>query len=225
MPCGPCVGFGTDRKTHCRRCRAVRRCHPTPNSSADIPDSDGDQLTDQEEVSDWWGSDSYEIAHGWNPLVFDENTNGIPDSWEMAFPGTNLYADADGDGISNYDELMQNSNPYSSGSTTAQPYVLRYESSMPGWVNDGMTDVGLEGWVKCYFEGLKTNLDLCVWVQEGRTQEQFRVEWRNATLKGIHWLNDQEVVTSASAEANTRPYLLVQDLGLQPNFTNTLGGE
>ena len=255
--------------------------NPTPNPFADISDSDGDGLTDQEEltgsrnpygeptnphnadsdgdglsdyaecithgtnpntwatdgdiypwpppsgaVSDWWGSDSYEIANGWNPLVFDENTNGIPDSWEMAFPGTSLYEHADNDGIPNYDELMQNSDPHDPDSHTAQPYVIRYESSMPGWVNDGMTDIGLEGWVKTYFEGLKTDMDLCVWVKEGRTQEQFRVEWRGATQKGIHWFNDyREVVTGASAGTNTRPYLLVQDLGQRPDFTSMLGGE
>ena len=254
--------------------------NPTPNPFADISDSDGDGLTDEEELtgsrnpygeptnphnadsdgdglsdyaecithgtnpntwatdddiypwpppsgaaSDWWGSDSYEIANGWNPLNPDENTNGIPDSWEMAFPGTNLYGHADNDGISNFDELMQNSDPNDPNSATSQPYVLRYEPSMPGWANDGMKDIGLRGWVKIHFEDLKTNLDLCVWVQEGRTQEQFRVEWRGATQKGIHWLSDQEVVTSASAEANTQPYLFVQDLGQRPDFTNTPGGE
>lgn len=255
---------------------------PTTNSAAETPDTDGDGLTDQEEltgsenphgqptnplnadsdgdglgdyaecatfgtdpntwatdgdlfpwpptnnfaVSNWWGSDSYETAHGWNPLVFDENTNGIPDSWEMAFPGTNLYADADGDTISNLDELEQNSNPFDSGSTLAQPFVLRFESSLPGWVNDGETDVGLKGWVKVYFEGLKTNIDLCVWVKEGQTQEEFKVEWTGAILNGETWLNNnREVITRASAAANSNPFLLVQDLGLHPDYTNTLGGE
>ena len=51
------------------------------------------------------------------------------------------------------------------------------------------------------------------------------MEWRGATQKGIHWLSDQEVVTSASAEANTQPYLFVQDLGQRSDFTNTPGGE
>lgn len=254
---------------------------PVPDSSADIPDSDGDGLTDQEEltgslnpyggptdrhnadsdgdglsdfyecltsgtnpntwatdgdifpwpppsgaVSDWWGSDSYEMTNGWNPLVFDENSNGIPDSWEMAFPGTNLYADADNDGLSNYDELLQNSNPYSSDSTTAQPFVLRYESSIPDWLNDGMQDVGLKGWVNVYFEQLKTSVGLCVMVTEGMTQEQFKVEWHDVTFESAPiWLNNQKVLTGASADAGARPYLHIEDLGLHPEYTATLGGE
>jgi hypothetical protein len=192
--------------------------------------TDGDLFpwppTNNYAVSNWWGSDSYETANGWNPLVYDENTNSIPDSWEMAFPGTNLYADADGDGISNYDELTQNSDPFDDTSTAAQPFVVRFESSLPGWENDGLTDVGLNGWVKIYFEGLKTNADLCVWVKECRTQEEFRVEWLDANHKNTTWYNDdREVITSASALAGSRPYLLVQDLGLHPDYTSTLGGE
>ena len=254
---------------------------PVPNSSSDIPDSDGDGLTDQEELTgslnpygeptdrhnadsdgdglsdyaecitygtnpntwatdgdifpwpppsgaatNWWGSDSYEIANDWNPLVFDENTNGIPDSWEMAFPGTNLYADADGDGISNFDELMQNSNPYSSDSITAQPYVIRYESSIPGWANDGMQDVGLNGWVKVYFEQLKTSVGLCAIVTEGVVPEPFKVEWHDVIFESAPiWINEQKVLTGASADADGRPYLRIEDLGLRPDFTATLGGE
>ena len=254
---------------------------PVPGSSDDIPDSDGDGLTDQEEltgsqnpygeptdrhnadsdgdglsdfyecntsdtnpntwatdgdifpwpppsgaVSNWWGSDSYELANGWDPQIFDENTNGIPDSWEMAFPGTNLYADADNDGISNYDELLQNSDPNSSDSTTAQPFVLRYESSIPGWANDGMQDVGLKGWVNVYFEQLKTSLGLCAIVTEGMTQEQFKVEWHDVTFESAPiWINEQKVLTGASADADTRPYLHIEDLGLHPDYTSTLGGE
>ena len=133
-------------------------------------------------VSNWWGSDSYELANGWDPLIYDENTNGIPDSWEMAFPGTNLYADADGDGISNYDELGQNSDPFSTNSVSPEPYVVVYQSSKPGWVNNGLVDVGLNGWVKIYFSGLKTNTCLGVWVKECSTQEEFKVEWFDATL-------------------------------------------
>ena len=192
--------------------------------------TDGDLFpfppTNNYAVSNWWGSDSYELANGWDPLIYDENTNGIPDSWEMAFPGTNLYADADGDGISNYDELEQNSDPFSTNSVSPEPYVVVYQSSKPGWVNNGLVDVGLNGWVKIYFSGLKTNTCLGVWVKECSTQEEFKVEWIDATLNGSVWLNEnREVVTSASAEANSHPYLLIQDLGLHPDFTATLGGE
>ena len=255
---------------------------PTPTSSTNALDSDGDGLTDQQEltgcenpydeptnqhnpdsdgdglgdyvecetystdpntwatdgdlfpwpptnnfaVSNWWGSDSYELANGWDPLIYDENTNEIPDSWEMAFPGTNLYADADGDGVSNYDELDQNSDPFSTNSVSPEPYVVVYQSSKPGWVNNGLVDVGLNGWVKIYFLGLKTNTSLCVWVKECSTQEEFRVEWFDATLNGSVWLNEnREVITSASADTNSRPYLLIQDLGWHPDFSATLGGE
>jgi hypothetical protein len=144
----------------------------------------------------------------------------------MAFPGTNLYADADGDGISNYDELGQNSNPNSTNSVFPEQYVVVYQSSKLGWVNNGLVDVGLNGWVKIYFAGLKTNTSLCVWVKECSTQEEFRVEWYDATLNDSVWLNEKrEVITSASATAFSCPYLLIQDLGWHPDFTATLGGE
>lgn len=254
---------------------------PTTNSAAETPDTDGDGLSDQTELtgssnvwgeatnplhadtdgdglgdydeciahgtdpntwatdgdifpwpptnnvaSNWWGSDSYELNNGWNPLVYDENTNGIPDSWEMAFPGTNLYADADDDDISNFDELMQNSNPYDNAATNAQPYIVRFESSKPGWINNGLVDVGLSGWVKIYFAGLKADTDLCVWVKECSTQEEFKVEWFDAAHNGTTWLNEgREAFTCASALADSRPYLLVQDLGWHPDFISTLGGE
>ena len=252
---------------------------PVPNSSSDIPDSDGDGLTDQEEltgsqnpygeptdrhnadsdgdglsdydecitygtnpnawatdgdifpwpppsgaVSNWWGSDPYELANGWDPLVFDENTNGIPDSWEMAFPGTNLYADADNDGISNYDELLQNSNPYDDESVAPQPYVLVYETTRPGWVNgDPANDIGLLGSVKVRFTGVKTNQSVCVWIKEGNVAEEFGAEWFYAEPSGSTSLSSQELLTGASISNNS--YLLITDTGLHPEYTGYLGGE
>lgn len=104
------------------------------------PDSDGDGLNDYEEccvyhtnpgtwtsdgdiypwipqgtpVREWPGSDPYEIEHGWNPLVADENGNGIPDSWEMVFGTEELLggSDHDGDGIPDLDEMRRNCNPW-----------------------------------------------------------------------------------------------------------------
>ena len=256
------------------------RSAPQPRASLDIPDTDGDGLTDQEELTgsrnpygeptdylnadsdgdglsdydecvvhgtnpntwatdgdifpwpppsglavDWWGSDSYEIANGWNPLVADENANGIPDSWEMAFPGTNLFADADGDGVSNVDELEQNSDPFDDTSSEPQAYVLRFEATEEGWSNDGTSDIGLNGEVKVYFTGLKEETDVTVWVREGSILEEFTVTWDGATPKGETWVGAQEVFTSATLPANSTPYLLIQDAGLHPHFTNTLGGE
>lgn len=103
------------------------------------PDSDGDGLSDRDEccvhhtnpntwasdgdiypwtpqgtpVREWPGSDPYEIEHGWNPFAADENTNGIPDSWEMML-GTDALlggADSDGDGIPDLEEMRSNRNP------------------------------------------------------------------------------------------------------------------
>jgi len=202
----------------------------TYNTDPNTWATDGDLFpwppTNNYAVSNWWGSDSYETDNGWDPLVYDENTNGIPDSWEMAFVGTNLYGDADGDGISNYDELMQNSDPFDDSSTLAQPFVLRFESSLPGWENDGITDVGLNGWVNVYFEQLKTSVGICAMVTEGVTQEQFKVEWFDVVQEGVPlWISDQEVLVGASAEAGSRPYLHIEDLGMHPEYFNTLGGE
>ncbi len=60
-------------------------------------------------VKNWWGSDPYEIAHGWDPFDPDENTNGVSDGWEMSFK--NLDGDEDGDGLSNRKEMQMNLNP------------------------------------------------------------------------------------------------------------------
>ena len=176
-------------------------------------------------ASNWWGSDSYELNNGWNPLVYDENTNGIPDSWEMAFPGTNLYADADGDGVTNLFEILQNSNPYDPNSTNAQPYVLRFESSKLGWTNSGTVDVGLRGWVKVNFLGITTNVDVCLWIVEGSNAEPFTVTWSDVANGTVTVVDDQHTIATASLAPGTSPSLRMQDNGARPNYTNTLGGE
>lgn len=113
------------------------------------PDSDGDGLSEREEccvyhtnpgtwtsdgdiypwipqgtpVREWPGSDPYEIEHGWNPLVADENENGIPDSWEMVFGTEALLggSDKDGDGLSDLEELRSNRNPWPGGPVQKRP--------------------------------------------------------------------------------------------------------
>jgi hypothetical protein len=97
---------------------------------------------------------------------------------------------------------------------------------MPGWANSGMTDIGLEGWVKVYFENLKSDATLCLWVTEGNVQEEFHVEWLDAESRGTFWLdNNRTVLTSADVLDGMYPCLLVQDAGQRPDFTGKLGGE
>ena len=86
--------------------------HTNPNSWA----SDDDiypWIPQGTPVHEWPGSDPYELEHGWNPLVADENANGIPDSWEMVFGTGNLLggADSNGNGIPDLHELRSNRNP------------------------------------------------------------------------------------------------------------------
>jgi|LSQX01.2.fsa_nt_gb hypothetical protein len=58
------------------------------------------------------------------------------------------------------------------------------------------------------------------------TQEQFKVEWHDTTQEGSpFWVNEQQVLLGASVEVGSRPYLHIEDLGMHPEYTNTLGGE
>ena len=207
------------------------------------PDSDGDGLNDYAEcvghatnpnswasdgdvypwpppsglVADWPGTDPYEIAHGWNPLVPDQNANGVPDSWEMAF--ANLSADADGDGISNRNELLQNSNPNDAASFSARPFVLRFESSSGVWTNNGLQNVEIDGWLNVHFERLTTNVSVGLSISENANSNPFLVEWSNAASAGDPvWIDPNNVFASASLEAGSRPHLRIQNLGPPPGF-------
>ncbi|HUT99245.1 MAG TPA: lectin-like protein, partial [bacterium] len=71
-----------------------------PNS----PDSDGDGLTDPEE-----------LAAGTDPLLRDTDGDHMPDQWEVEY-GTNALiaddtADPDSDGLTNFDEFRYHTNP------------------------------------------------------------------------------------------------------------------
>ena len=217
-------------------------------------DSDGDGLTDSEEcllygtnpnawatdgdiypwmpagtvASNWPGSDSFEVASAfWNPTVEDQNTNGIPDSWEMAFAswGLDIEGDADGDGMGNLAEIRQNSNPRDAADSTAKPFVVRFESSLPEWENNGMCDVGMKGWVRMCFEGVREDVPAAVWVTEGAQTEPFAITCAALPVWNLEFTDSQHAIATLRLEAGTRPFLQVRDSGLWPNFGNTTGGE
>ena len=197
-----------------------------PNSWA----SDGDiwpWMPSGTSVTNWPGSDSWEVVHGHNPTNADENANGIPDTWEWMVSWNSLMndGDTDGDGISDWDELHQNSNPLDAGDSDAKPYVVHYEATLPGWENGAVTnDIGLRGEVCVRFIGAMPGQGVLVRVTEGNVQEEFTLEWKGADpIATFEGGNPSEWYTSASLKRNS--VLVVKDSGLHPDFINTLGGE
>lgn len=216
-------------------------------------DSDGDGLSDSEEclvygtnpntwatdgdiypwmpgitvVSNWPGSDSFEVASGkWDPTVADQNTNGIPDSWEMAFDvlGLDFEGDADGDGVANLSEVRQNSNPLDASDFEAKRYAVMMESSRPGWVNGASNnDVGLGGWVRLHFYG-SGDAGVVVWAEEGYISEPFTLRWDGA-VNGDTEIPAGEDYGLAWGLLTGEASLTIQDSALRPNFINTEGGE
>ncbi len=178
-------------------------------------------------VPDWPGSDAWELANGHNPTDADENTNGIPDTWEWMVGLDNLLggADSDGDGISDWDEMQQNSNPLDSGDIGARPYVVLYEASRPGWENGVATnDIGLFGEVRVRFLGAHDGQGVLVKVREGYYREPFTLQWKGAkpvaTFEG-----ETPSVWYSSACLAGNSMLVVKDAGKHPEYVNTLGGE
>ncbi|MBR6021463.1 MAG: lamin tail domain-containing protein [Kiritimatiellae bacterium] len=225
-------------------------------------DSDGDGLGDYEEcvlhgtnpnawasdgdiwpwavpgtaVSNWPGSDSFELANGWNPLVADENTNGIPDSWEMAMVPTNIPSapgaafwlqgvDSDGDGVDNLAEMGQNSNPTDVNDSTPHDYTSHFESSCPGWTN-GLIDnnVGFRGWVKLVFDSVAPGSCIGVKVSDGNVLEEFDLTWSGAD-ELARFAGDTAKTQYISGIVTHNACLKVQDAGLHPHEGATQGGE
>ncbi len=87
---------------------AVRSARPSSKE-----DSDGDGLTDEEEV-----------LLGLNPNNADTDGDGIPDGYELGYGTNPLLADTDGDGYSDFEELQMGSDPLNA-------------SSVPGSGDDG----------------------------------------------------------------------------------------
>ena len=228
-----------------------------------LSDTDGDGLTDAEEclvhgtnpltwasdgdiypwmpagtaATNWPGTDSYELVYGHDPLDFDENANGIPDSWEWVLGTENLLsgADYDGDGTSDLDEMRQNSNPDDPSHSSPQDFVEVFHATIDNWVNGAPdNDIGLGGRVEVTFFGAAPGSSIGVQVNEGRFPEPFTMKWANADVifepKG-----NVSVRGFASAYARMRPTssplspiyprLIVQDARLHPESGEDAGGE
>jgi hypothetical protein len=113
------------------RCAEAPTCEYTPPSSPGVtnpwhPDTDGDGLSDGDEVKgkpDW-------LVYGQqvtsNPLVSDGDGDGLSDGEEYTEKTNPNNADTDGDGASDYHEVDQRDNPpsdYYSGSHDRDPLV------------------------------------------------------------------------------------------------------
>jgi hypothetical protein len=177
--------------------------------------------------ADWPGSDVWELANGLNPTNADENANGISDIWEWMVGLDNLLggADTDGDGITDWDEMQQNSNPLDSGDFGARPYVVLFEASRPGWQNGVITnDIGLGGEVRVRFIGAHAGQGVLAKVTEGYYREPFTLRWKGAEpIATFEGATPSEWYTSARLSGNS--VLVVKDAGKHPEYTNTLGGE
>ena len=178
-------------------------------------------------VSNWPGSDPFELANGWNPLVADENTNGIPDSWEMALgPGAwSVGADHDNDGVDNLSEMAQNSNPTDAADSAPHDYTSHFESSCPGWTNGRIdNDVGFRGWVKQVFDSVSPGSCIGVKVTEGNVQEEFELTWGGAD-ELARFAGDTVQIQYTSAIVGANAWVKVQDAGLHPDVGAKQGGE
>jgi len=117
-------------------------CRPNPALAAQVLDSDGDTLSDADELSlyhtdpnqadtDGDGQDDYtEIYNGFSPLKaepiklssLDSDNDGAPDSWEIRLGLDLLKADTDGDGYADGVEVNNGYDPKS-----AEPKKLAKE--------------------------------------------------------------------------------------------------
>ncbi|AZQ85697.1 hypothetical protein EKO29_17865 [Colwellia sp. Arc7-635] len=102
-------------------------------------DSDNDGLSDSEEIN----------THGSNPLNNDSDGDGMTDGWEV-INGLNLldeydaFLDADGDGVSNFDEYIESTNPHdeSSKPSIIETLLISFEDAVipDNWVADQALD-------------------------------------------------------------------------------------
>ncbi len=95
-------------------------------------DSDGDGLSDQAEV----------LVEGSDPLSSDTDSDGMPDGWEVSFGFDPLVDDAsgdpDGDGLTNVQEYLSQTNPNASD-TDGDSYTDGNELNNGGDPNDKLS--------------------------------------------------------------------------------------
>lgn len=117
-------------------------------------DSDGDLLSDEQEVN-----------LGTHPYVQDSDGDFMPDGWEVAqdlnaLDPADAFADADLDGVSNYQEFLAKTDPNDSNSVPAMVSSVTYsfeDSQMPtAWSVTGTplfnNDLAQDGTISLAFE-------------------------------------------------------------------------
>lgn len=106
-------------------------CEGVAGTDPSTADSDGDGLSDGEEV----------IIHGTNPLLADTDYDGLSDGQEIDLGLNPLLADAqedaDGDGVITYLEVLRGTNP--SDNTSAPDCRTLYVATNGNRENDGLT--------------------------------------------------------------------------------------
>jgi len=117
------------------------------NSNPRVNDTDGDGLTDNDEVT---GNIDYGINT--SPILADTDGDGLPDNWELFYEfNPNLATgadgasgDPDGDNISNLLEYQANSNPRAAGtgySKISNRLHLTGDFTTPSWTENPPTKV------------------------------------------------------------------------------------
>ncbi len=192
----------------------------SPATDGTLYDTDGDAFP-YSTNGIFRGNDGDEVnTMGTDPTDPDSDNDGLPDGWEAAmnYNPTNFLngnADAtndfDGDGVSNVDEMNQNSNPTDAGDSIGHEYrFVLYHQPRAGWQNGD--DMGTLTWVGYRFENILTQTKVAFVISDGgNTAETFEVEWMDAT--DTDETGGRANVVWATLLPSTTPKLIVRDGG------------